>query len=363
MTGMPHASATPRTSRRSSKAAGPIPPMEAKLVNELPEGDGWQFEPKWDGFRCLAFRDGDDVALQAKSGKPLARYFPEVVETMRSLPGDRFVLDGELVIPQGSELSFDALQMRLHPAESRIRKLSAETPAILVLFDMLMADGESLLGEPLSRRRAALEKFVAAAPRDAAIRLSPYTTDREEASAWLGKTGGALDGVVAKRRDAAYESGERAMLKVKCLRTADCVVGGFRYGSESSEVGSLLLGLFDEKGLLHHVGFASAFSATERPALTRKLERLKGEPGFTGNAPGGPSRWSTERSAEWEPLRHELVVEVRYDHVTGDRFRHGTKFLRWRPDKAPQQCTFEQLARLADPGAVLAGLTGKNHGQ
>jgi ATP-dependent DNA ligase len=330
--------------------------MEAKLVDELPRDPGWQFEPKWDGFRCLAYRVGESVELQAKSGKPLARYFPEVVALVRSLPGDSFVLDGELAIPLDVTLSFDALQMRLHPAESRIRKLSVETPAILILFDMIMRPGgEGLLDAPLSERRAALEAFFARAAGGAAgLRLSPYTRERREAERWLEKAGGALDGVVAKRLDGPYQPGERAMLKVKRLRTADCVVGGFRYGTNSREVGSLLLGLYDEAGVLDHVGFTSTIAAGERAALTKRLEALRGGLGFTGNAPGGPSRWSTERSAEWEPLKPELVVEVRYDHVTGDRFRHGTKLLRWRPDKGPRQCTFEQLEREARPGELVA---------
>jgi len=337
----------------------PIPPMEAKLVEALPEEPGWEFEPKWDGFRCLAYREGDEIELYAKSGKPLGRYFPEVVEIVRALPGDRFILDGELVIPMGETLSFDALQLRLHPAESRIRRLARETPAILILFDMLMRPGgESLMEAPLTERRAALERFLAEA-QAAGIRLSPYTRDRQEAEAWLARAGGALDGVVAKRLDGPYESGERAMLKVKRIRSADCVVGGFRYGKDSKLVGSLLLGLFDGEGKLDHVGFTSMISNEERPALTRRLEKLKGPPGFTGRAPGGPSRWATERSGEWEPLRHELVVEVAYDQVTGDRFRHGTRLLRWRPDKAPRQCTFEQLEHEARPGKLIEDVIRK----
>jgi ATP-dependent DNA ligase len=333
-----------------------IEPMEARLVEALPEDPGWQFEPKWDGFRCIAFRSGDSVALQAKSGKPLARYFPEMAALVAALPGDRFVLDGELAIPIGDTLSFDALQMRLHPAESRVRKLSRETPAIFILFDMLMAPGgEGLMGAPLVERRAALERFYASAGEGGAmLRLSPYTRDRSEAARWLERAGGALDGVIAKRLDEPYVAGERAMLKVKRRRTADCVVGGFRYGTGSRQVGSLLLGFYNEAGKLDHVGFTSTISNAERAALTRRLEALREAPGFTGDAPGGPSRWSTERTGAWEPLRPELVVEVRYDHVTGDRFRHGTKLLRWRPDKAPRQCTFEQLEREARPGELIA---------
>ncbi len=333
-----------------------LAPMEAKLVETLPEGDGWQFEPKWNGFRCLAFKQGDEVALVSKSGKPLARYFPEIASAIGALAVDRVVLDGELLIPVGDTLSFEALQMRLHPAESRVRRLSAETPAQLMLFDCLGWE-EDLAGRPLAERRATLERFHAK-HGTATLRLSPFTEDPEVARRWLEGAGGALDGVVAKRRDEPYRPGERAMLKVKRLRTADCVVGGFRYASGSRQVGSLLLGLYDDAGLLHHVGFTSAIAAADRPALTKQLEALVEAPGFTGDAPGGPSRWSTERSAEWQPLRPELVAEVRYDHVTGRRFRHGTGFLRWRPDKAPRQCTMEQLGSEARPAVVAAALAG-----
>jgi ATP-dependent DNA ligase len=319
-------------------------PMEAKLTGMLPTDAGWRFEPKWDGFRCLAFRSGDQVDLRAKSGKPLARYFPDMAAVLKALPADRFILDGELTIPVNGELSFDALQMRLHPAESRVRKLAAETPAVFVLFDCLMdAKGRSLADAPLTERRAALEALFETFKAPAHIRLSPGTEDLAEARSWLEQTGAALDGIVAKRLDGAYVSGERAMLKIKRLRTADCVVGGFRYEADSREVGSLLLGLYDDAGKLDHVGYTSAISDAERPALTKTLEKLAGGPGFTGDAPGGPSRWSNGRSAEWTPLKTELVVEVRYDHVTGDRFRHGTTLLRWRPDKAPRQCTLAQL--------------------
>jgi ATP-dependent DNA ligase len=332
-----------------------LPPMEAKLVDALPEGEGWQYEPKWDGFRCLAFRDGGEVALMSKAGRPLGRYFPEVAEAVRKLPAERFVIDGELIIPVGGVLSFDALQLRLHPAESRIRKLSRETPAQIMLFDLLALGAESLVGEPLSARREALEGLAAPAPRPDVL-LSPFTLDCAVAKTWLEMAGEALDGVVAKRRDGPYESGERAMLKVKQLKTADCVVGGFRYGTNSRVVGSLLLGLYNEAGKLDHVGFTSAIPAAEREALTKTLEKLIEPPGFTGDAPGGPSRWSTERTGEWEPLRPELVAEVRYDHVTGKRFRHGTKFLRWRPDKAPAQCRMDQLQPEARPAALAKDL-------
>ena len=335
-----------------------LPPMEAKLVDALPDGPGWRFEPKWDGFRCLVFRDGGAVALQSKSGKPLGRYFPEVVALIEGMKSDRFVIDGELIIPIGGVLSFDALQMRLHPAESRIRKLAEQTPAQLMLFDCLAtAKQGSLLERPLSERRDALERLHGGEAASS-LQLSPFTEDPALAQSWLDTAGGALDGVVAKRRDGIYEPGERAMLKIKQLRTADCVVGGFRYASKKREVGSLLLGLYNDAGKLDHVGFTSAIPAEERAALTKRLEALVEAPGFTGNAPGGPSRWSTERSGDWEPLRPELVAEVRYDHVTGNRFRHGTKFLRWRPDKAPEQCRFDQLeheARAAELAATLEG--------
>jgi ATP-dependent DNA ligase len=333
-----------------------ITSMEARLVDALPEESGWQFEPKWDGFRCLAFRDGRDVELRAKSGKTLTRYFPEIADMLRGLPARQFIVDGELAIPEGDSLSFDALQLRLHPAESRIRKLAAETPAIYILFDILLTpDGRTFLSAPLRDRRAALESFYASVSGENALRLSPYTRSRDEAAQWLKRAGGALDGVVAKRVDGPYVPGEREMLKVKCLRTADCVVGGFRYGEGSKDVGSMLLGLYDDEGLLHHVGFTSAISAADRPSLTKKLEALEQAPGFTGNAPGGPSRWSTERSTEWVPLKPKLVAEVRYDHVSGGRFRHGTKFMRWRPDKSPKQCTFDQLQQEARP-ATLVGM-------
>jgi len=330
-----------------------IEPMEAKLVSELPEEPGWQFEPKWDGFRCLAFRAGDQVELRAKSGKPLGRYFPEVVAMLAGLKPDPFVIDGELAIPVGDTLSFEALQMRLHPAESRVNKLSVETPAILILFDMLLdTKGKSLIEDPLEKRRAALERFYKAARETDSLKLSPYTTDRKQAERWLDSARGALDGVVAKRSDGAYLPGERAMLKVKRLRTADCVVGGFRYESGGREVGSLLLGLYNAAGELDHVGFTATITNAERAGMTKMLEALIAPPGFTGKAPGGPSRWSTERTGEWEPVKPKLVVEVRYDHVTGDRFRHGTKLVRFRPDKAPKQCTFEQIAPQTLPRSV-----------
>lgn len=321
------------------------PPMEARTADTLPEGnDVWQYEPKWDGFRCLAFKGRKAVDLRAKSGKPLGRYFPELTALLGELEAQDFVVDGEIIIEIEGRASFDALQMRLHPAESRIRKLSRQTPARIVLFDTLAAPGGKIVLEsPLRERRAATEDFVARAENEA-LRLSSATTRIANANKWLQGAGrGSTDGVVAKMLDEPYRPGERAMVKVKRLRTADCVVGGFRYLNRKRQVGSLLLGLYNDNGLLDHVGFTSTISNEERLAVTVKLEELRGGPGFTGKAPGGPSRWSTERSGEWEPVRPELVVEVRFDHITSDRFRHGTRLLRWRPDKAPRQCTFEQM--------------------
>lgn len=337
--------------------------MEAKLVDEVPRGTGWRFEPKWDGFRCLAFRAGDAVELKAKSGKPLGRYFPDMAAALKALPVDRFVVDGELTIAVEGQLSFDALQMRLHPAETRVRKLAAEHPACFVLFDCLMdSEGRSLVGAPLHHRRAELEALYARMGEPPALRLSPGTEVREEACAWLSDVGSALDGVVAKRLDGPYAAGERAMLKIKRMRTADCVVGGFRYAQGGREVGSLLLGLYDEEGRLDHVGFTSNIPRDERAELTRRLELLAGGPGFTGDAPGGPSRWSNGRSTEWTPVRAELVAEVRYDHVTGDRFRHGTSFLRWRPDKDPRQCCLDQLGVDAAPKRLARALAAAERG-
>jgi ATP-dependent DNA ligase len=317
-------------------------PMEAKSASVLPTDPGWRFEAKLDGFRCLAFRQGDTVVLQAKSGKPLTRYFPEIVDLLTALPAQRFVLDGELLVLAGETYAFEALQMRLHPAESRIRRLAAETPATYALFDMLVtAEGEDIRKRPLRERRAALEVFHGRFGGPS-LTLTAGTEDRAEAQAWLDA--GRMEGVVTKRLDEPYREGERAMIKVKRQRTADCVVGGFRYGRDSDLVGSLLLGLYDDAGLLNHVGFTSSLAAADKPALTRRLEALVGPPGFTGDAPGGPSRWSDERSSQWTPLRPELVVEVSFDHVSGGRFRHGTRLLRFRPDKAPDQCREEQIA-------------------
>jgi len=323
----------------------PLPPMEARSVDEIPAGHDWQYEPKWDGFRCIAFRDGEQIHLQSKAGQPLARYFPDIVDAIAQLPPHQFVLDGELVVPGGGALSFDELQLRLHPAASRVQKLAKAHPAMYIVFDLLAENGRAYLKQPLHKRWRFLERFARLNFRSARnFRLSPATTDHRIASKWFKRAGGDLDGVIAKRLNAAYASGERtAMVKVKRIRTADCVVGGFRYARSTRVVGSLLLGLYGEDGLLHHVGFTSAFKASERRGMTKKFEALKRPPGFTGSAPGGPSRWSTDRTGEWEPVAPKVVVEVAYDHFTGGRFRHGTKLLRWRVDKEPRQCTMDQV--------------------
>ena len=323
-----------------------FPPMEARSVAEIPTGPQWQYEPKWDGFRCLVFRDRGKVELQSKSGQPLTRYFPDLIEAVLALKADKFVLDGEILVPSDGAFSFDALLQRIHPAQSRVQKLAEETPALLIVFDLLLGDdGKPLIAQLLRERRPALEAFARKyLRRSRRLRLSPATTNLDDAKGWLKRVGASLDGIIAKRRDLAYQSGERTgMQKIKNYRSADCVVGGFRYNEGKPVVGSLLLGLYDHKGLLHHIGFTSTIKRGEKPALTHKLQKLIAPPGFTGNAPGGPSRWATERSGEWQPLKPRLVVEVCYDHFSGERFRHGTKLMRWRPDKAPRQCTMEQL--------------------
>jgi ATP-dependent DNA ligase len=320
-------------------------PMEAKLVGSLPLGEQWQYEPKFDGFRCLAFKDQGEIELRSKSGQPFNRYFPEVVAALEAITVRSFVLDGELVVPDGDALSFDQLLMRIHPAQSRVIKLSQEHPCWFIVFDLLVdGQGRSLAELPLSERRHALERFLNLHVNEPLVRLAPQTGVRSEAEQWLSSLGGGLDGVIAKRRDLPYQSGERTgMQKFKRMRSADCVVGGFRYGAKERLVGSMLLGLYDDAGLLNHVGFTANIKAEDKPELTDKLERLVQSPGFTGSKPGGPSRWSTERSGEWQPLATQLVIEVQYDHFSGGRFRHGTRFLRWRPDKAPGQCTMEQV--------------------
>jgi ATP-dependent DNA ligase len=269
-----------------------------------------------------------------------------LVRALLELRAKRFVLDGEIAVPEGRGFSFDALLQRIHPAASRIKRLAEETPAILIVFDLLAGeDGKSMVGEPLRERRRKLEAFAKAYfPSGDSMRLSPATPKLNQARKWLARTGATLDGVIAKRLDLDYRSGERdGMQKIKNFRTADCVVGGFRYATGKKVVGSLLLGLYDAEGLLHHVGFTAAIADAEQPALTKKLEKLIAPPGFTGSAPGGPSRWNQGEAREWQPLKPNLVVEVCYDHVSGDRFRHGTRLVRWRPDKLPRQCKMDQL--------------------
>lgn len=321
--------------------------MEAVAVDVIPAGGEWQYEPKWDGFRCLVFRDGEQVSLWSKAGKPLTRYFPEVADAVRGVRARRFVLDGEVVVPAGRGFSFDALLQRIHPAESRIRRLAAETPARLVVFDLLVDErGARVLDLPLAKRRARLEAFARRFPPGRkGLTLSPATRDVRVARRWLAGAGPRLDGVVAKRLALPYRAGLRdGMAKVKRMRTADCVVGGFRTARGGGPVASLLLGLYDDDGLLHHVGFASNVPREARAAWTSALRAIEEPPGFTGRAPGGPSRWAAMRPPEeWRPVRPEIVVEVRYDHWSDERFRHGTSLLRRRPDKAPRQCTFDQV--------------------
>jgi len=331
----------------------PYPPMEAKAVNEIPRGANWQYEPKWDGFRCVAFRNGDQVLLQSKAGQPLGRYFPELVTALLNLKSPQFVLDGEIVILRDQHLSFDDLLLRIHPAASRIQKLLRETPATYLVFDVLVGDkGNSLVALPLVERREHLEHLFQRLGKLRSIRLSPATRAYTTAQRWMSELAASgFDGVVAKQLNCPYASGERsAMRKIKRIRTADCVVGGFRYASKGGQIGSLLLGLYDVDGRLNHVGFSSSFTASERTKLQQVLKPYMGGSGFSGHAPGGPSRWSTERSGEWEPLNPKLVCEVRYDHFSGGRFRHGTKFLRWRPEKDPRSCSYEQVRTTSNIG-------------
>lgn len=335
-----------REARSGLPILPPFPPMEALPVSEIPEGAGWQYEPKWDGFRCLVFRDGDRIQLQSRSGQPLARYFPEVVAAVAATRAPRFVLDGEIVIPAGEGLSFDDLLQRIHPAASRVQALARDKPARYVAFDLLVDEcGRPLLDEPLPGRRAKLEEFFARhLAANGTFHLSPAAGGVAVARSWLEAAGGALDGVIAKRTGIPYAAGERTgMVKIKRRRTADCVVGGFRGAAGAAAVDALLLGLYDAGGRLHHVGFTATLSAAERRRLAPELRKLVEPPGFTGRTPGPPSRWGGRRAAAWEPLRPVVVVEVEYDHFTGGRFRHGTRFLRVRPEKAPAECTFDQM--------------------
>lgn len=332
----------------------PFAPMEARLDESLPALGRWQYEPKWDGLRCLLFKRGRVTALQSKSGQPLARYFPEIVEALEALEQERLVLDGELVVPAAGGFSFEALLQRIHPAERRIRKLAAQSPAAVLVFDLLVdGRGRSLLTQPLEARRAALE----AEPLGPRFTLSPATRSPADADRWLAG-GAGTDGVVAKRLDEPYRSGERtAMVKVKRERTADCVVAGFRRGRGGREVGSVLLGLYGDDGLLHYAGHAASFTRAERVRWTALLEPLcaaqAAEPaGFTGGAPGGPSRWARERSIGWTAVPPVLVVEVAWRHASGGRFRHGVRVTRLRPDKAPRACTADQLRAPEDAYAA-----------
>jgi ATP-dependent DNA ligase len=342
----------------------PIEPMLAKLATALPTGDGWLFEPKWDGFRAIVFRDGERIYIQSRDSKPLDRYFPELAPVLRANLPVRCVVDGEIVIAGDGGLDFDALQMRLHPAASRVQKLAAEIPAAFVAFDLLAVDADDLRGEPQAERRARLEQALAE-PGER-IHLTPCTRSRQLATDWFHRFEGAgFDGVVAKHESTTYQPGKRVLVKVKHVRTADCVVAGFRWHKQGpgTLVGSLLLGLYDDAGTLHHVGVTSAFTMAVRRQLAADLERrdaLAGHPwrewalATEGDVrmPGSPSRWNTGKDLSWEPLRIERVAEVKYDHLQGDRFRHATIFQRWRSDKRPEDCRYDQLE--VTPPAELA---------
>jgi ATP-dependent DNA ligase len=343
----------------------PLEPMLAKAVDSIPSDDGWLFEPKWDGFRALVFRDGDEVYTQSRDLKPLDRYFPELGEPLKAALPDRCILDGEIVIAQDGALAFESLLLRIHPAASRVRMLAEESPASFIAWDLLALGDEDLRAVPQAERRSQLEAVLAGiAPP---IHLTPATLDRDTATDWFGRFEGAgLDGVIAKRLDAPYQPGKRAMLKIKHQRTADCVVAGFRWhkNGPGTHVGSLLLGLFDDESTLHHVGITSSFSWDRRAELVGELEPLRkdaleGHP-WSGWAewaaeqeasgqrvPGATSRWNRGKDLSWEPLRAERVVEVAYDHLQGSRFRHATTFKRWRPDKPPEACRYDQLEATA----------------
>ena len=331
--------------------------MLAKLAQEIPAGEGWLFEPKWDGFRVIVFRDGDEVYLQSRDGKPLNRYFPELAAPLAAQLPPRVVLDGEIVIAGPQGLDFDALLQRIHPAASRVALLASEAPASVVLWDLLALGDEDLRGLPLEERRRRLEEVLGDARPP--VHLTPATRDRATAADWFDRFEGAgLDGVVAKQLGERYRAGERAMVKVKHQRTADCVVAGFRWYKDGAGtmVGSLLLGLFDDEGVLHHVGIASSFTTKRRKELLVELEPLRRdaleghpwkqwrvEPGDGSRMPGASSRWNRGKDLSWEPLRPERVCEVSYDHLQGDRFRHATHFVRWRPDRRPADCRYDQL--------------------
>jgi ATP-dependent DNA ligase len=335
------------------KASAPLAAMEARSVDEIPQGPEWQYEPKWDGFRCILARDAGDVAMFSKSGQDLKRYFPEIVAAALDLNAKSFILDGEIIVSVEGQFSFDDLLQRIHPAASRVKRLAAETPALYLAFDLLKEGTKDVAAWPLSERRPLLEDFATRQfPGSAFFRLSPASRRLKEAKRWLESAGGGSDGIIAKRLDLPYQVGNReGMQKIKKFRSADCVIGGFRYAEKRQAsrrlVGSILLGLYDAGGLLHHVGFSSGIKAKDKAALTDKLEDVAQKHSFTGTAPGGPSRWSTKRSSEWTPVKPKYVIEVSYDHFTGGRFRHGTSILRWRPDKRPDQCTMDQVKQKA----------------
>jgi ATP-dependent DNA ligase len=336
--------------------APPVEPMLAKLADAVPDAGGFLFEPKWDGFRAIVFRGVGDVYIQSRDLRPLDRYFPELCAALAAALPPRCVLDGEIVIATARGLDFDLLQLRLHPAASRVAKLAAETPSAFVAFDVLAADGEDVRGRPQHERRAILERLLAGVAPP--IHVTPVTQDHATAVEWLARFEGAgLDGVIAKPVDAAYQPGKRAMLKIKHARTADCVVAGFRWHKSGEDrVGSLLLGLYDDRGRLQHVGVTSAFTMEGRKQLAQELEPLRADaldghpwrewaqpPGEISRMPGGQSRWSAGKDLSWEPLRIARVCEVKYDHLQGDRFRHATVFQRWRPDRSPADCRYDQL--------------------
>jgi len=320
----------------------PIEPMLASLAEQIPTGAGWLYEPKWDGFRAIVFRDGDRVHLASRNGQALERYFPELLTELQEALPARSVVDGEIVIVGNQGLDFGALLLRIHPAASRIQLLSSESPSSYVAFDLLAAGDDDLRGLPFVERRQKLERVVRFGPR---VLLAPQTANLALAKKWFDSFEGAgLDGIVAKQADLPYVSGKRAMVKVKHQRTADCVVGGYRVSKKGSSVGSLLLGLYDGSGTLQYVGHTSSFSAGERQEILEKLKPLEGKDSFgEGRTPGGPSRWNQGRDTAWISVAPKLVCEVAFDHLQGDRFRHATRFLRWRPDKPPRQCTYEQL--------------------
>lgn len=320
----------------------PVAPMLSKAAAEIPRGEGWLYEPKWDGFRAIVFRDGSNIRIDSRNARPLLRYFPELADPLTESLPDPAVADGEIVIAGKKGLEFDSLQLRLHPAASRVTMLAKQIPATFVAFDLLHDGTTDLRGEPLTQRRAALLRSVRVGER---VLVTPQTADPEEAQEWFAQFEGAgLDGVIAKRFDLKYVPGERVMVKIKHERTADVVIGGYRIGKDGKTLGSLLLGLYDKHGVLHHVGFTSGLNAKQRREILEMLQPLRGGGSFgDGRTPGEPSRWSQGRDTEWVALRPELVAEVSFDKLEGDRFRHGARLLRWRPDKDPKECTYDQL--------------------